>query len=214
MSGSLFVVAAPSGAGKSSLVNALLARDANLVLSISYTTRAMRPGEVQGRDYHFVGREAFFAMREHGDFLESAEVHGNFYATSRSWIEAEMRGGRDIMLEIDCQGAAQIKRMFPDVVSVFILPPSRAELARRLLDRGTDSEPEIARRMANAEEEMRRAGEFDYAIINATFSEALDALHAVVVAARLRFRQVAGREPGAFRELGIPLATPCKRFTT
>lgn len=205
MSGSLFVVAAPSGAGKSSLVNALLARDANLVLSVSYTTRAMRPGEAQGRDYHFVSRDDFFAMREHGDFLESAEVHGNFYGTSRSWIEAEMRGGRDIMLEIDCQGAAQIKRMFPDVVSVFILPPSRAELARRLHDRGTDSEVEIARRMANAEAEMHRAGEFDYAIINADFSEALDALHVVVRAARLRLRQVAGREPATILELGIPL---------
>ncbi len=204
MSGSLFVVAAPSGAGKSSLVNALLARDANLVLSISYTTRAMRPGEAAGRDYHFVVRDEFLAMRERGDFLESAEVHGNFYGTSRRWIEAEMRGGRDIILEIDCQGAAQIRQMFPDVVGVFILPPSRAELERRLRDRGTDSDAEIARRMANAEAEMHRAGEFDYAIINASFSEALDALHAVVAAARLRLRQVAGRESATFRELGIP----------
>lgn len=205
MSGSLFVVAAPSGAGKSSLVNALLARDNNLVLSISYTTRAMRQGEAQGREYHFVGHSDFFAMRERGEFLESAEVHGNFYATSRKWIEGEMRGGRDIMLEIDCQGAAQIKQMFHDVVRVFILPPSNAELERRLRDRGTDSEAEIVRRMANAADEMRRAGEFDYVIINASFSEALDGLHAVVAAARLRIRQVAGREPGTFRELGIPL---------
>ena len=204
MSGSLFVVAAPSGAGKSSLVNALLARDANLVLSISTTTRAMRPGEVQGREYHFVSRDTFLAMRGHGDFLESAEVHGNLYGTSRSWIETEMQGGRDIILEIDCQGAAQIRQMFPEMVGVFILPPSRAELARRLRDRGTDSESEIARRMANAEAEMHRAGEFDYAIINASFSEALEALHAVVMAARLRLRQVAGRESATFRELGIP----------
>lgn len=201
MSGSLFVVAAPSGAGKSSLVNAVLASDVNLVLSISYTTRALRPGEVQGREYHFVNREAFIAMREHGDFLESAEVHGHFYGTSRKWIEAEMQGGRDIVLEIDCQGAAQIKRMFADVVSVFVLPPSRAELERRLRDRGTDSDAEIARRMANANDEMRRAGEFDYVIINANFSQAQDALQSIVDAARLRFGKVAGREPGVFREL-------------
>ena len=204
MSGSLFVVAAPSGAGKSSLVNALLACDANLVLSVSTTTRALRPGEEQGREYHFVSRDTFLAMRSHGDFLESAEVHGNFYGTSRSWIEAEMQGGRDIVLEIDCQGAAQIKQMFPDVVSVFILPPSHAELERRLRGRGTDSEAEIARRMANADAEMRRADEFDYAIINTSFSEAQSALQAVVAAARLRFRQVAQRESAVLRELGIP----------
>ncbi len=204
MSGSLFVVAAPSGAGKSSLVNALLARDANLVLSISTTTRAMRPGEVQGREYQFVSRDTFLAMRSHGDFLESAEVHGNLYGTSRSWIETEMQGGRDIILEIDCQGAAQIKQMFADVVSVFILPPSHAELERRLRDRGTDSEAEIARRMANADAEMHRAGEFDYAIINTSFSEAQSALQAIVAAARLRVRQVAQREAAVFRELGIP----------
>ena len=203
MSGSLFVIAAPSGAGKSSLVNAVLEADANLVLSISFTTRAIRPGEEQGREYHFVSREVFVAMRARGDFLESAEVHGHCYGTSRKWIEAEMLGGRDIVLEIDCQGAAQIKRMFPDVVSVFILPPSRGELERRLRDRGTDSEAEIARRMANADGEMRRAGEFDYAIINNSFSEAQKALQAIVLAARLRIRQMAGREPAVFSELGL-----------
>ncbi len=203
MSGSLLVIAAPSGAGKSSLVNALVDVDANLVVSISFTSRALRPGEFQGREYHFVSREDFLAMRERGEFLESAEVHGNFYGTSRKWIEVEMRGGRDIVLEIDCQGAAQIRSMFPEVVSVFILPPSRAELERRLRDRGTDSEAEITRRMRNADEEMQRAGEFDYAIINASFSEAQKSLQAIVLAARLRFRQVAGREPAVFRELGI-----------
>lgn len=203
MSGSLLVIAAPSGAGKSSLVNALVDVDANLVVSISFTSRPLRPGELRGREYHFVSREEFLVMRERGEFLESAEVHGNFYGTSRKWIEAEMRGGRDIVLEIDCQGAAQIRSMFPEVVSVFILPPSRAELERRLRDRGTDSEAEITRRMRNADEEMQRAGEFDYAIINASFSEAQKALQAIVLAARLRFRQVAGREPAVFRELGI-----------
>ena len=203
MSGSLLVIAAPSGAGKSSLVNALVDVDANLVVSISFTSRALRPGELQGREYHFVSREEFLVMRERGEFLESAEVHGNFYGTSRKWIEAEMRGGRDIVLEIDCQGAAQIRSMFSEVVSVFVLPPSRAELERRLRDRGTDSEAEITRRMRNADEEMQRAGEFDYAIINASFSDAQKALQAIVLAARLRFRQVAGREPAVFRELGI-----------
>ena len=142
-------------------------------------------------------------MRERGEFLESAEVHGNFYGTSRKWIDTEMRGGRDIVLEIDCQGAAQIRSRFPAVVSVFILPPSRGELERRLRDRGTDSEAEIARRMKNAGEEMQRAGEFDYAIINTSFSDAQKALQAIVLAARLRFRQVAGREVAVFRDLGI-----------
>ena len=203
MSGSLIIVAAPSGAGKSSLVNALLKRDTRLALSISYTSRAVRAGEVQGRDYHFVTREKFVAMRDDGAFLESAEVHGNLYGTSKAWIESEMKGGRDIVLEIDCQGAVQVKRLFPAAVGVFILPPSVAELEKRLRGRGTDPEAEIARRMHNAREEMRRAGESDYVIINAVFSEAADALHAVVDAARQRVAQVAEREPGTFRELGI-----------
>ena len=203
MSGSLIIVAAPSGAGKSSLVNALLGRDARLALSISYTSRAMRAGEAEGRDYHFVTREKFVAMRDDGAFLESAEVHGNLYGTSKAWIESEIKGGRDIVLEIDCQGAVQVKRLFPAAVGVFILPPSVAELEKRLRGRGTDPEAEIARRMHNAREEMRRAGESDYVIINAVFSEAADALHAVVDAARQRVAQVAEREPGTFRELGI-----------
>ena len=203
MSGSLIIVAAPSGAGKSSLVNALLGRDARLALSISYTSRAMRAGEAEGRDYHFVTREKFVAMRDDGAFLESAEVHGNLYGTSKAWIESEMKGGRDIVLEIDCQGAVQVKRLFPAAVGVFILPPSVAELEKRLRGRGTDPEAEIARRMHNAREEMRRAGESDYVIINAVFSEAADALHAVVDAARQRVAQVAERDPGTFRELGI-----------
>ena len=157
MSGSLIIVAAPSGAGKSSLVNALLGRDARLALSISYTSRAMRAGEAEGRDYHFVTREKFVAMRDDGAFLESAEVHGNLYGTSKAWIESEMKGGRDIVLEIDCQGAVQVKRLFPAAVGVFILPPSVAELEKRLRGRGTDPEAEIARRMHNAREEDRKS---------------------------------------------------------
>ena len=163
----------------------------------------MRAGEAEGRDYHFVTREKFVAMRDDDAFLENAEVHGNLYGTSKAWIEAEMKGGRDIVLEIDCQGAVQVKRLFPAAVGVFILPPSVAELEKRLRGRGTDSEAEIGRRMHNAREEMRRAGEFDYVIINAVFSEAADALHSVVDAARQRVAQVAEREPGTFRELGI-----------
>ena len=203
MSGSLIIVAAPSGAGKSSLVNTLLERDARLALSVSYTSRAMRSGEKDGRDYHFVTRAAFLAMREQGEFLESAEVHGNLYGTSKQWIEAEMKGGRDIVLEIDCQGAGQVKHLFPAAVGVFILPPSIAELEKRLRGRGTDPEPEIAQRMRNAAAEMRRAGEFDYVIINAVFAEAAAQLHAVVIAARQRLAQVAEREASRFRELGI-----------
>jgi guanylate kinase len=205
MSGSLFIVAAPSGAGKSSLVGALLERDKGLNLSVSYSTRAPRPGEVDGVNYHFVPREVFFAMRERGEFLENAEVHGNFYGTSKPWIEEQMRGGRDIVLEIDCQGAAQVKRIFPSAVAIFILPPSMAELERRLRGRGTDSEAVIAGRMQAAEEELRQAGEFDYAIINSDFSEALAQLACVVTAARLRVAQQAQREARLFGELGIKL---------
>lgn len=205
MSGSLFIVAAPSGAGKSSLVSALLKRDAGLHLSVSYSTRAPRVGEVDGRNYHFVSREVFLGMRERGEFLENAEVHGNFYGTSRPWIEEQMRSGRDIVLEIDCQGAAQVKRIFPSAVGIFILPPSMAELERRLRGRGTDAEEIIARRMQAAGEELRQAREFDYAIINSVFSEALEQLHCVVIAARMRMAQVAEREAQLFGDFGIRL---------
>jgi len=205
MSGSLFIVAAPSGAGKSSLVNALLERDPSLHLSVSYSTRAPRAGEVEGRDYRFVTRETFFAMRDRNEFLESAEVHGNFYGTSRPWIEEQMRGGRDVVLEIDCQGATQVKRLFPSAVAIFILPPSMTELERRLRGRGTDSEEIIARRMQSAGEELRQAREFDYAIINAVFSEALHQLFCVVMAARMRIAQVREREARLFSDLGIEL---------
>jgi guanylate kinase len=205
MSGSLFIVAAPSGAGKSSLVNALLERDAGLNLSVSYSTRAPRPGEVDGRNYHFVSRETFLGMRDRGEFLEYAEVHGNLYGTSKPWIGEQMRAGRDIVLEIDCQGAAQVKRIFPAAVAIFILPPSMAVLERRLRGRGTDSEAVIALRMQAAGEELGQAGGFDYAIINAIFSEAQAQLACVVAAARLRIAQVGEREARLFGDLGIIL---------
>ena len=203
MSGSLFIISAPSGAGKSTLVNALLSQDAGLSLSISHTTRAPRAGEADGRDYHFVSREVFLAMRSRGEFLESAEVHGNLYGTSRVWIEVRMTAGHDIVLEIDCQGAEQLRKQFPEAVAVFILPPSMTELERRLRGRGTESDEVIARRLEGASREMRRVRQFDYVIINSSFSEALGLLQAVVVAARQRVARVGEREDGLFRSLGI-----------
>jgi guanylate kinase len=186
MSGNLFIVCAPSGAGKTSLVNALLDREPDMELSVSYTTRQPREGEVDGRDYHFVTRERFLEMASRGDFLESAEVHGNLYGTSQAWIEARMRDGRDIVLEIDWQGAQQVRRLLPAAVGVFILPPSLEVLQRRLTARGTDSSDVIDRRLANAREEIGHVGEFDYVIINQTFDVAVVDLVSIVRATRLK----------------------------
>jgi guanylate kinase len=186
MSGNLFIVSAPSGAGKTTLVKMLLERDAGIGLSVSYTTRAPRPGEADGREYHFVDVPTFLAMRERGDFLESAEVHGNFYGTSRRWIVEQMSAGRDILLEIDWQGAQQVRALFPACIGIFIMPPSTAELARRLRRRGQDSEETVARRLDAALDEMRHVGEFDYVIINNELPEAIEDLQTVVRAARLR----------------------------
>lgn len=205
MSGSLFIIAAPSGAGKSSLVGALLEADGKLELSVSHTTRAPRAGEIAGRDYHFVDQRTFIAMRERGEFLESAEVHGNLYGTSRAWVESRMAAGSDLVCEIDCQGAEQLRDVYADAVAIFILPPSLAELERRLRARATDSEEVIRRRLTAASREMARSPGFDYAIINADFSVALAQLQAVVAAARLRVARVAGREPALFSSLGIRL---------
>ena len=192
MSGNLFIVTAPSGAGKTSLVRALLAADANVQLSISYTTRAMRPGEADGRDYHFVSREQFQEMLGRGEFLESAEVYGNYYGTSQTWINQVMESGKDILLEIDWQGAAQVRRLFPAAIGVFILPPSLPALQQRLQGRGQDSAETIARRMEAAREDISHVGEFDYAIINDEFDLAVDDLRAVFRAERLKIdRQLA-----------------------
>jgi len=147
MSGKLFVITAPSGAGKSSLINALLKDDPSLRLSISYTTRAPRPGEQNGREYHFVDQPTFLAMRGRGEFLESAEVHGNYYGTSKKVIEQALAGGQDIVLEIDWQGAQQVRRLYPRCVGIFIVPPSVEELERRMRERGQDSDAVIRRRM-------------------------------------------------------------------
>jgi guanylate kinase len=203
MSGSLFIIAAPSGGGKSSLVSALLKQDAGIVLSVSCTTRAPRLGEVNGREYHFISVDDFMARRERGEFLESAQVHDNWYATSKTVIAEGTQAGQDVLLEIDCQGAEQVKQVFPDAVAIFILPPSEEELARRLQGRGTDSAQVIATRIANSRGEMREATKFDYVIINRTFSEALDDISAVVKASRLRLSQVAQRESALFTQLGI-----------
>ncbi len=203
MSGSLFIVSAPSGAGKSTLVNALLAEDGQLGLSVSHTTRAPRGAEIDGREYHFVTREVFVAMRECGEFLESAEVHGNLYGTSRSWIESQVAAGCDVVFEIDCQGAEQLRAIFPDALAIFILPPSLTELERRLRGRATEGEEIVARRLRAAVLEMRRAPKFDYVIINADFSDALKRLQSVVTAARQRVAQVGAREHELFANLCI-----------
>ena len=186
MSGNLFIVAAPSGAGKTTLVKMLIERDSGIRLSVSYTTRAPRPGEENGREYHFVDVPAFLAMRERGEFLESAEVHGNHYGTSRVWIEKEMAAGRDILLEIDWQGAQQVRLLFPGCIGIFVLPPSVEALERRLTGRGQDSADIIARRVAAALSEMRHLGEFEYVIINNELPEAIADLQCVVRAVRLR----------------------------
>jgi len=184
--GTLFVVAAPSGAGKSSLVAALLDTDAQISLSISHTTRPPRPHEVDGRHYHFVRRDEFERGVEAGIFLEHAEVHGNLYGTSRTAVQSRLAQGRDVLLEIDWQGAAQIRRRMGDCVSVFILPPSRAELERRLRGRASDSEEVIERRLRNSRSEIAHAGEFDYIMVNDVFADALRDLQAIVRAVRQR----------------------------
>jgi len=184
-SGNLFIVTAPSGAGKTSLVGALLADDPHVKLSISCTTRAPRPGEVDGVNYHFVTKEEFMRMLGAGEFLESAEVHGSFYGTSQKWVEEQLQAGEDILLEIDWQGAAQVRKLFPNTISIFILPPSVEELDRRLNKRGQDSVEVIAVRLANAREEISHVGEFDYVIINDEFDAALQDLRAVIQAQRL-----------------------------
>ncbi|MBI5923113.1 MAG: guanylate kinase [Betaproteobacteria bacterium] len=198
MSGTLFIVAAPSGAGKTTLVRELLARDEHVRLSVSYTTRAPRKGEQNGRDYHFIGVEEFAAMRERGDFLESAEVHGNFYGTSRSWLEQEMAAGHDVLLEIDWQGARQVRAFFPAAVGIFVMPPSLEELQRRLRGRGTDSEEIIARRQLAALTEMRHVKEFDYVIINNELAQAISDLLAAVQASRLKLAPQQARYPELF----------------
>jgi guanylate kinase len=202
--GTLFVVAAPSGAGKSTLVNALLGRDSSISLSVSHTTRPPRPGEQSGRHYHFVDRGEFERKIVDGTFLEHAQVHGNLYGTSRTTVEQLLEQGRDVLLEIDWQGAQQIRRSKPDCVSVFILPPSRAELERRLRGRGSDSAEVIERRLHNSRGEIAHAHEFDYLLVNDVFETALDDLQAIVRAVRLRTALQGQRHEALIRELLAP----------
>ena len=186
MSGFLFVITAPSGAGKTSLIDALLKEERGLRLSISYTTRPPRPGEVNGREYHFVDNPTFDAMLAAGEFLEHAEVHGNRYGTSRTVVRDLLAGGDDLILEIDWQGARQVRRAFPDCIGIFILPPSIEELERRMRGRAQDSEAVMGLRLANAREELRHADEFEYAIINKDFDEARQELAEVIRSERAR----------------------------
>ncbi len=199
--GTLFIVAAPSGAGKTTLVGRLLEIDPMVKHSISFTTRQPRAGEQNGREYHFIDVQRFLAMRERGEFAEWAEVHDNFYGTSRVWLEQHMREGCDMLLEIDWQGAQQMRRQFPEAVSIFILPPSIAELENRLRRRGADSEDVIAKRVAGALGEMRHVAEFDFVIINNDLDVALGELQAAVNASRLRFARQRARHPDVFRFL-------------
>lgn len=201
--GNLFMVVAPSGAGKSTLVNALLAKDSEICLSISYTTRKPRPGEQNGREYHFTTIDEFRVARDRGDFLEWAEVHGNYYATSRVWIEQQMAQGNDVLLEIDWQGAQQVHKRFSNAMEIFILPPSLTALEDRLKKRGQDEPNVIVRRLLAAGSEMAHASESDYVIINEVFEDALQQLQTVVRATRLRFSSQKARHAELFIELGI-----------
>jgi guanylate kinase len=180
MRGRLFVITAPSGAGKTSLIKALLAAEPGLKLSTSYTTRAPRPGEQNGREYHFVDEPTFLAMRDRGEFLENALVHGNRYGTSKQVINDTLERGQDLILEIDWQGARQVRELYPDCVGIFILPPSMEELEKRLRGRGQDAEAVIQRRLANAQAELAHANEFKYAIINKDFEAAKGELSEII----------------------------------
>jgi len=186
VNGNVFIICAPSGAGKTSLVAELLRRDRNARLSVSHTTRAPRPGEENGRDYHFVSRTAFEAMIERGEFLESAEVHGNLYGTSQGWIDEQRARDVDLVLEIDWQGAQQVRKLIPDAVGIFILPPSPDTLRRRLIERGQDSDSVIERRLRAARGEIAHLAEFDYVIINNSFDDAVEDLVSIVRSTRLR----------------------------
>ena len=201
--GNLFVVAAPSGAGKSSLVKALLELDSHLIVSVSHTTRAPRGQEQHGREYLFVDMATFREMADSGDFFEWAEVHGNLYGTSRAAIHERVSVGQDVVLEIDWQGALQIKKIFPNAILIFILPPSWEELAQRLTRRGEDAADVIAQRLVNARIEVDQARHFDFVIINALFETALFDLKAIVHAQRLKYAVQRKAKPSVFAALGL-----------
>ncbi len=201
MIGSLFIVAAPSGAGKTSLVNALVARHDDIRLSVSHTTRPPRDGEVDGRDYHFVSQASFAEMRDKGDFLESATVFDNSYGTSSVAVQEMLAQGLDVILEIDWQGAQQVRNNLPDATGIFILPPSKTTLEQRLRNRGQDNEEIIARRMRDAENEISHYVEFDYLIVNDDFTEALNSLTAIIMAKRHTLALQKQKQAGLISEL-------------
>jgi len=191
--GTLYVISAPSGAGKTSLVKALLDTLDGIEVSVSHTTRAMRPGEVDGKDYHFVDAERFLAMVVDGDFLEHAQVFDNYYGTSKQAVQERLQRGRDVILEIDWQGAQQVRKLFADCRSIFILPPSKAALRERLTGRGQDSEAIIERRLRDAEADMSHYDEFNFVVVNDDFEQALAELRAIVIAQRLTLDRQAVR---------------------
>lgn len=200
--GNLYIVSAPSGAGKTSLVKALLQNGVDLSLSVSYTTRPARPGEVDGRDYHFVSREGFEQRLKQGEFLESAQVYGNFYGTSKKWINEALGAGRDILLEIDSQGARQVREVFPASVAIFVLPPSLEVLEARLRNRAQDSLEVISQRLASARDEISHVGEYDYVILNDRIDRALEDLKCIVQAERLRVEKQLVRHHSLLAQLG------------
>ena len=201
--GNLFCVAAPSGTGKSSLVKALLELDSHLAVSVSHTTRAPRGQELEGREYHFIDEAVFRAMAGRGEFFEWAEVHGHLYGTSRQAIEQRLAAGLDVVLEIDWQGALQIKKLFPHAVLIFILPPSWGELSQRLNRRGEDPPEVISRRLANASDEVAQARHFDFVIINSLFETALFDLKTVVHSQRLKYAAQMRNRSQVFAALGL-----------
>ncbi len=186
MRGTLYIVAAPSGAGKSSLVNAVLSRETGIALSISFTSRKARPGERHAQHYHFISKEDFEAMIAKGDFFEHALVHGDYKGTAKQSVEPQLAAGKDVLLEIDWQGARQVREKLPDVISIFILPPSKEALETRMRNRGQDTEQVITQRLANAREEMSHYSEFDYVIVNEHFDAAVSELRAIFQAQRLK----------------------------
>jgi len=199
--GNLFIVSAPSGGGKTSLLKELLKTDGNLVLSVSHTTRPPRPGEKDGVHYHFVSLDEFLSLTGEGAFLEQAQVFDNYYGTSQAGVESQLQAGLDVVLEIDWQGAQQVRKAFPDAISIFIIPPSIEALRERLGNRGQDDDEVIERRMKDARNELSHYAEYDYLVVNDRFADALDDLACIVRSIRLRLKRNAQRHIEALQEM-------------